>query len=151
MAHVSPATSREIPYVSVNMQISDILELMASSGKKPNEALLDALDVSKESWTIWDGSTPLGMFGVADSYQPNVGIPWLLATNQLSDIGREFLRGSKWYIDYMHRDYEFLTNYVDLRHTTAQRWLEWLGFYKHKVIQHYGVAAIPFIQYVRTK
>lgn len=67
------------------------------------------------------------MFGVAPiTYR--LGCPWLLASNELPLIAREFIPISKQWVNSLQEKYDVLTNYVHSKNTVSKRWLKWLGF-----------------------
>lgn len=151
MAHVRIATPADCLSLSGRLQEDDVLELQAGSGKSPLEALLRSTEKSKAAWAIEHEGVVLGIFGVGNHpFLRGWGVPWLLASDDLEKIGRPFLKGCKVYIDLMNSWYPILTNFVDMRHRSAHRWLLWLGFEPAHLFETFGAEGRPFIQYTRT-
>lgn len=147
---VREAYFSDIPVLAENMRVPDIIELAAASGRSPEQALRHAMIRSTKKWSIVNNNKCVGMFGLtAAPGRPEVGVPWLLSSEEIGEFPIKFLRGTRRYIRMFQNEYPVLTNYVDIRHVEAQRWLEWCGFIKYKIIPEYGVGKVPFIQYVR--
>lgn len=68
------------------------------------------------------------MFGVAPTEDSNFGSPWLLASNLINEVSREFLKRNKAVLTEMSSEYGFLFNYAWSKNVTHLRWLKWLGF-----------------------
>ena len=103
---------------------------------------------TENPFTIIDGSTPAGIFGVAP-IEPGVGAIWLLGTDALVRGKWRFLRQSKKWMNHVSDGYDLLFNYVDERNYLHIRWIAWLGFsfiYRH---EKYGVEQRPFLEFVR--
>lgn len=150
MLHVELTTIADCTELAPNLREADLAEVRASGGLTGLEALLTSQYLSKACWSIKDGYETIGMFGVGTHTKfREIGIPWLLASEQLKLHSRQFLRGCRTYVDLMQSWYPTLSNMVDARNTTACRWLEWCGFHVAQVIPEYGVEKIPFVQYVR--
>ena len=84
------------------------------------------------------------MYGVAElSILSNIGIPWLLGTDEIEQHSKYFLRQNRYYMKEIKKKYSYLVNFVDARNTVAIRWLEWLGFKVHET-QPFGPDDMPF-------
>jgi len=143
---LSNATDAEI--LAPKLRKQDREEVWASHGLTPMAALVTSQTNSSESHTIiaHDGEV-IGMFGVVD--EGAVGIPWLLASDRLPEVAREFLPESLKWVERINQDYLVLTNYVDVRNTAARRWLKWLGFKFVRIVEEYGYGKKPFYEVVR--
>lgn len=75
------------------------------------------------------------------------GIPWLLGTPEIPDHARAFLRASKLWVRQQIKQYDTLENWVDVRHTRAVQWLQWLGF-SLDAPRPFGVEKMPFHHFV---
>jgi len=143
-----PSTANDAEILAPKLRKQDVVEVWASHGLSPLEALVTSYNNSSESHTIIasDGEV-IGMFGVVD--EGVVGIPWLLASDQLPQVAREFLPESRKWVERINQDYLVLTNYVDVRNTVARRWLRWLGFKFIRVVEEFGYGKKPFYEVVR--
>jgi hypothetical protein len=132
-----------------HLRHGDKIEVWASSGMKPLDALLDSLEVSDDDmcWAATLNGLPVAMFG-ANKLQDNVGGIWLLASHGIYTNKMDFWRKSKQYLAIMHERYEFLTNFIDERNLTTMMWLPRLGFRPVQRVEEFGFGKLPFIQYV---
>lgn len=129
MAEIVKATAEHIDPIAENMRQADAIEVWFAGHRTPHEALLDGFNMSVKAWTIIEDGTPIGMFGVSSaSILGNVGIPWLLGTDAMLKIRRQFIRESMSYIDKMLALYPVLTNFVHVGNIASLRWLMWMGF-----------------------
>lgn len=151
MPTVTTAAPADCRVLAKILREQDAAEVLAASGDQPLVALEKALHLSRATWAVRaDDWGLIAMFGVGPHpANPEVGIPWLLASDRLESISRAFLRGCRPYISLMQSWYPTLTNVVDARNDVARRWLEWCGFSPCNWHDQFGVAQIPFIQYVR--
>jgi hypothetical protein len=129
MPFVFEAKPEHIDPVARLMRKADIEEIRAASGKSPKEALEYSLDHSNEAKTIIFNGAPAAMFGVGWVNMLNgIAAPWLLGTDAIDANYRQFLRGSKWWVDQLMTRYDVLTNVIDDRNRTSKQWLRFLGF-----------------------
>ena len=115
---------------------SDRAEVYASHGIIDMEqCLLDSVCISDEAWVWVVDDQPVAAFGVAPgSYLTRQGIPWLLATDEISRHTYAFLKNSKIIVDYWLTKWIVLSNYVDARNECSIKWLKMLGFTVHDPI-----------------
>lgn len=115
--------------LSLPLRQADQDELRAAYGMPPEVVLKESLKLSELTWVIMYEDHIIGIFGVTRhiSY-PDVGIPWLLATDELTKIQYTFAKVSKDVVDAFAAGHPILTNIVDSRHKEAINWLKWLGF-----------------------
>ena len=121
MDHVAPIACR--------MREADRLEVLASSGASPHQALMFSLGKSSVAWTAIVDDQPEVMFGVGDlNVLTATGAPWLLGTDAVERHFRLFLRQSVGWRGKLLDRYSVLRNFVDDRNEVSKRWLTWLGF-----------------------
>jgi len=124
---VREAKLTDIAYLADNIRECDKQEVFAMSGITPEQAFLDGYSHSDTPCVVeWKGKA-IAMFGVSGD-RNKVGIPWMLATNDIKGIRKQFIRGCKPYLEAMHSDYPVLTNYVWAENSLHIAWLKWLGF-----------------------
>lgn len=125
----------------------DYDEVVAATGEDPDKALSHAWANSLYRWSIvWHGEI-IGVFGLSPmSLMGEVGVPWLLGTEQMRDIKYTFARQSLLFIRKMLEFYPVLTNFVDARNTLSIKWLKWLGF-EIQSPKPFGPAGMPFHQF----
>lgn len=148
---VVPAGRVYANQLAPHLRYNDRLEIMASSGMEPLEALIDSIAVSDEDmcWAATLNGLPVAMFGANQLTEDNlVGGIWLLASPAIETNIRDFMRKCKTHLEIMHDRYEYLTNFIDARNLGTMRWLPRLGFRPCQKVEKYGHAGAPFIQYV---
>lgn len=129
MAEVFQADIADIGPIAENMREADVREVWLSSHMSPYEALRRSLEVSELAFTIVHEDQPIGMFGVrCQSLLGKVGIPWLLGTDKIREVRRQFIyEGPRW-IEVLQGDYRVLMNYVHADNAMSLKWLKGLGF-----------------------
>jgi hypothetical protein len=107
--------------------------------------------MSDPCYAVVDGrDEPLALFGVApDLRSREIGLVWMLGSDELSRYPLYVLRNSRAWIDRLHERYPVLWNCVDTRNTTHIRWLRWCGFKLVRLIEQYGVERRPFYEFER--
>lgn len=103
-------------------------ECLAASGDIADMALLLSFRNSTKCWVGLVDNRPFCCFGVAPSGIASLGIPWMLATDELKKAAREVATDSKLYIKKMLDEYSSLENWVDARNLTSIYWLKKCGF-----------------------
>jgi hypothetical protein len=146
---IYPATKEDAISLAPRLRESDIEEMKAAYGIEPQAALLESLEASDPDmcWVAKLGGVAEVMFGVNEIAADTGGI-WMLGSNQIYSNSRDFMRHCRNYRIYMHTRYPYLTNFVDVRHPAALRWMRKLGFEAVQFIPEFGVEKRPFIQYV---
>ena len=130
--------------LAANMCQRDIDECWAASHNTPFEALTQSLAASPNAMMGFYKGRVVCMYGVAEmSILSNVGVPWLLGTDEIEKHSKYFLRQNRHYMKEIKRKYSLLINFVDARNTVAIRWLKWLGFEVFDA-QPFGPDDVPF-------
>lgn len=124
-------TDDDMAYVSEHMRRSDILEIEAISGLSPLEAVRQSVMASDRAYCFTacidgepvciGGCSPLGLLS-------DIGIIWLLGTEQLTRYAKLLTRDCRRGIDAMLDKWPILTNIIDVRSTQTIRWLRLVGF-----------------------
>ena len=145
---VVKASAYDANYLFPKLREHDLRECSAVFDLNETNPLMEALNDSKEAWTILYKDKPIAMFGVADYGGNGWGAPYLLGTEELPKIAFRFLRHCPEYITKMHSHYEILSNFVLAENKIAIRWLKWLGF---KIIEKrkYGRNQELFYSFMR--
>lgn len=148
---IRPAGRVAANQLAPHLRIADVLEIHASSGMAPLEALLESIAVSDEDlcFGAFVDGLPICMFGANQLTEDNVvGGIWLLGSPRINDHPGDFMRRCREYLAIMHERYEYLTNFIDERNLPTMRWLPYLGFRPCQRVADYGYAKVPFVQYV---
>jgi hypothetical protein len=123
-------TPDRVQHIADNLREADIIELAITSPDEPVRKIL-ADSVRNSRWAIVAAVdvVPAIVYGVAPSdHDPNVGIAWMLATDDLLKVRREFLERCRNEVRLMQQKFLVLANEVHRENAVAIRWLEWLGF-----------------------
>lgn len=142
---VIPATVAHAAELALNLRAADREEIAASSGHAPAEAVQYSVEVSINPWAAMDAEGVVALWGVGvGSLAASVGHPWMLGTDRLSvKYRRELLTVAKDHVSRMRRQFTYLVNFVDARHTDSIRWLRWCGFDIYPA-EPFGVSGLPF-------
>ena len=123
---VRDSTIEDCVYLAQNMRQEDIQEVFYAASHGPLESLSASLEMSQQCHTIeWNGRV-VAMFGCA-AVHAGLGIPWMLATDDLKRIQKSFLREAKDYFQAMQDAHGYLTNYVWAENYVHIKWLRWMG------------------------
>jgi hypothetical protein len=130
MWEILKADAAHVDRIAANMRADDRREVWASDRRTPGEALRLSLGMSQMAWTCLVRGEPAFMWGVSrpGSILSVTGVPWLLGTDEIVDVRREFLRQSRGFVDLMQAPFERLENYVHADNRLSRRWLKWCGF-----------------------
>lgn len=149
---IRDATPDDAVALSLVMRQGDVDECWAAAHKKPLQALLDAMNASRDAKVCQYGDEILCMFGSGCSVLiGGVSYPWMLSSEKLIEHRRAFLRVGKAYVELLARDFDVIKNVVDARNTVAVKWLKSLGFEIKDPIP-FGPDRMPFhpFEMVRT-
>lgn len=145
---IVPATKLHALDLARDMRLSDRREVWASNKRTPHRAVMTSLRWSAESWTGMADDRVVCMFGVSiETVLGDTGVPWMLATDELTDHSRAFIRMSRSYVADIRARYPVLVNYVDARNTVAIKWLRALGFAIMSTPRPYGPFRLPFYRF----
>jgi len=147
MAHYRKATEKDVQELSEKMREADAIEVMASNGLTPLEALTQGFELS-ESLAIIHKDELIGMFGVA-KIGDDIGSPWMLGSDKIPEIKKDLLTQALDWVVETNKQYPLLVNYVDARNKVAIRWLKYLGFNFVRKIPYHGTGRVPFYEFVR--
>lgn len=121
---------------------ADREEISHSCGLDPQDALLLSFAVSDRCYTVRLDDELVMIFGVGGE-PGRFGVPWMMASDLLLQVRREFVRECRTVVQAMLDQYQHLENHVWAGNKIHIYWLEWLGF----VIlppQPFGIDGEPF-------
>ncbi|WP_043879573.1 hypothetical protein [Azorhizobium caulinodans] len=126
------ATLADCEAMAPRLREADRQELKAFDGSEPLAALVDSFKASIICRAIDHGGEPIAIYGVAP-YDPEcsdctVGVPWMLATDELKTHATWFLRTCKEELVKIQQPYAVLQNFVDVRNQLHIQWVRWCGF-----------------------
>lgn len=122
-----PATPKDCQELALTMREEDKREIWHFARFSPLDALLSGLLGSSKCWAVeWDGRV-IAMFGVCPQ-DDLVGQPWMLASDELKEIAKPFVRECRTYVEEMFDGFQVLTNHAWSKNDIHIQWLKWLGF-----------------------
>jgi hypothetical protein len=148
--NVRPATLADAHALAPRLRAIDLREIADSSGMTPLAALVEGLNESSTCWAVeGKGGELIGMFGATPTPDPLLGSMWLLGTEGIAERNRvRFLRESGRYVAMLHQSYPVLFNYVAAYNHVHVNWLKWLGCKFIARHDDFGVARVPFYEFV---
>ena len=125
-------TQDHADYIAKHLREVDRIEAWALHRLSPTMAVNGSLFLSEHSYTVLADDEPVLVFGVQpESMVSSTGVVWLLATDNIIKIKKQFVKRCKNVLLDLIQDYDVVYNYVYTKNTTALRWLKWLGFTIH--------------------
>jgi hypothetical protein len=122
---------------------ADVDELTDGPGISPAWGVAYSIAGSRPGYAaLADGKTAV-IFGIGPSLEKGLGVPWLLATEEIERHPVTFYRASKRLFPKVTEGYDRLVNWVDARNTLSLRWLAWLGFETGPPVS-FGVRGLDF-------
>lgn len=109
------------------MREDDKVEIMASGGLQPEQAIRASINRSAEAWAMYAGEDLLIIFGVADG-QNGWAVPWVLSSTHVPRYGKTFWRATRLIFADIRTRYPNMVQMVHARYAAALRWVERLGF-----------------------
>jgi hypothetical protein len=143
------ATLAHADHVAEHMRVADRDEVWAVGKLGPHVSTRVSVRASSAPVAaLWDG-VPVAVFGVVPvNTIDGVGAPWLLGTDLLDKLAREWMTDAPQWIALLADGYSLLRNYVDARNVRSKVWLRRMGF-KLLPPEPYGVAGLAFHQFER--
>jgi len=145
---IRPSKVEDAYVLGNNLRESDQKEIKAGSGRGPLEALVNAFKLSDPDlrWTAFYNDEPIVMWGAARR-NLTTGSIWLLASDDVYRIRKIFLKNCPIYLKTMHERYQYLFNWVDIKHESSLNWLHGLGFSVTGFDPRYGHGKAPFLMF----
>jgi hypothetical protein len=129
IVQIVAATDAHARHLAAHLREADRVELGTRSPAQLRNLLLESVSISRwANVALLDGEVAL-MYGVAPTREnPRWGVPWLLGTDLMSKVRKQFIRTCRSEVELMHAHFTFLYNRVHDQNALAIRWLIWLGF-----------------------
>ena len=125
---VRDAIQTDVDHVAANLRDADLVELRAAGFDDPAGEVRRGWVGSDWTRSVLIDGVPAILYGVAPTGLQGCGSPWMLATDGIRAITRQFLLGSRGEVERMREAYCFLVNQVHRGNALSIRWLRWLGF-----------------------
>jgi len=119
--------AKHIGPVLADFREADRQEVWASGRQTPEEALRTSVEASSQycQTFLWNG-VPVAICGMSSNSV--WGVPWMLATESITEWGKPFIKEGIIVVDEMLKIRRQLTNYIDSRNTKSIKWLQFIGF-----------------------
>jgi hypothetical protein len=148
---IRPASEADCLDLAPRLRLADVMEIQASGGRTPLEALLRSRQVSTVCLVACTDGRPFAMFGVAPTALPEVASIWMLGSDEIAARKLWACRQARRIVESWHDDYPILFNYVDERNTVHIDWLRWLGAVFIKRHSRHGIEQTPFLEFVKIR
>lgn len=151
-AYVIAGRQEHADAVAGRLRYADQQEIYAATGKNPDVMLYQSWITSPHRWSIVRNGEIIGLFGLTPAVlMGDVGVPWLLGTDEMEKIRFTFAKQSIEHVKHMLHLYPTLANYVDVRNVLAIKWLKWLGFTLDAEPRPYGYQQLPFYYFEKRR
>ena len=141
---IRPATHEDCLIVGNNLRDREAQEIWGYDNSLPVEGVTKSFNKSVVKMTILHDDKPIAMFGIM--IEKDIPTLWLMPTNDLEKIGRNFVRNTKEWINKMLEEYPMLTAYVNCMNEESERWMAFVGGkYIRKVFM--GKDSAPFWEF----
>ena len=153
MIRIRPALSTDAIELALKMRKADLQEIQANLGEDPLTVLEHGIAQSRPSYAVVNKADRLfALFGVVpDTVAADVGLVWLLASDELAKYPFFVLRNTGKWIEILQQQYRVLWNHIDARNELHIRWLQWSGFTLVKRIENFGVEQRPFYEFEKVR
>lgn len=139
---IRPATREDCLYLADHLRKEDAEEISHTAGLPPDITVLIGFRTDRETHAVINGGRVVAIIGVGGA--PGViGYPWMLATDELKDIRKSFLKGCRTLLRDILSRFPHLENHVWVKNEAHVQWLRWLGFSFDPPAPH-GIHDEPF-------
>lgn len=126
---ISPALGEDVRHVAHHLRDADFIELALSrADATPFETVLESAAGSDWCEALRVDGRAIVLYGLYPSQMRGSGVPWMVATQDIHRIERDFVRRCRPVVGRMLDAYPYLYNQVHCDNETSIRWLRWLGF-----------------------
>ena len=109
------------------LRVDDMLEIIGLD-HHPWTAVEYSIKASDKAFTATTlDDDVICVFGVTKTHVDTVGCVWMLGTDRVRSIKREFIRNCKEWEAELGADYRCLINVVSTSNKISMRWLKWMG------------------------
>jgi len=152
MPKVRPALLEDAAKLAPRLREADLQEIKANLGEDPLTVLKQGIADSDLCYAAVSEDEPIALFGVVpDTDDRDVGLVWLLGSDELTRHAVFVLRNSRKWVEILQQRYRILWNHIDARNELHIRWLQWSGFTLLRRIEQYGVEQRPFYEFERVR
>ena len=147
---IRPSTHEDCLFVGSNLREREAQELWRYDNSLPVQGVTNSFNKSVVSMTILHEDKPVAMFGIM--ILNDIPTLWLMPTDNLSSIGRNFVRNTSEWIQKMLIDYPTLVAYVHWANDESLKWMEFVGGRQiEKVFMGYDSSAFWKFEFKRNE
>lgn len=128
---VAEVTNEHVTRVAAKMRQMDLREIRGSCGENvlPKNVIKHSCRLSEFTFSVIDKKDKaIAIAGIVVGPDRKIGIPWVLATDELYEYKRELLCMGRDFLRIMEYSCEMLQNHVCTENEKSIRWLKRLGF-----------------------
>ena len=151
MAIVRDATIEDANIIYKNMREIDQIECNMVSGGDGLQSLMNGIENGLLCRTVVYQGRPVSMYGVTPTEKDNMGLVWLLGTDETRKASDILVKKSKEILDEMLDIRPIIFNYVSVLNRTSIKWLKAIGFSFKPDPVIYGVARGKFYLFYKMK
>ena len=148
---IRPSQKGDGVSIGPRLRKADLIEVKAHSTEDPSKLLENTINEHPNTtYTIEVKGLAIAMFGVVP-YQENIGVIWLVGTDEMVKVKIPFLRNCRFWLDALSGLYPVLFNVVSKENKLHITWLKWMGFEFTKEHKEYGLNKEPFIEFIKVR
>lgn len=125
---IQTATLADALWVASRLRRADRVELGLEDQDEIDLVLYRAWECSTWAKAVLVDGIPAIIYGVSPTDRMVEGSVWMLATDRIGLIRREFVAQCRGEVEKMLATYPYIHNNVHAGNREALRWLRWLGF-----------------------
>ena len=149
--YIRKAVKDDASSVGSRLRKEDAIEMQSFHGNAdPVETLEQGIELSTDQcWTIVkNDETPVAIFGVVPAKQGLYAAVWMMGTNDIKRISREFLRNCVDWMDRLHKNHPLIGNVVFAGNKLHIKWLKYMGFNFINKHSKLGTMGLPFYEFI---
>lgn len=140
-------TADDITSIAERMRVADVMEVAASHGHTPLQALEHCIADATNAFTAVIDGVPEGIFGVTHRGGMSAEV-WMLGTDGLVKDPELFRAQTSAILDSWASIFPVMHNFVDDENEVSKRWLKSVGFTLDEP-RPYGAGQLPFRYFYR--
>ena len=119
-------TLRDARKIAAGLRTVDRLEAAALHGLYSDDDIVRVLRATRGGHTLFNNRHAIGAFGIAESPDPQVGLPWLIGTDDMAAGWVVLAREARQVFARLSAPFTVLTNVMLASNTLHRRFIDWL-------------------------
>lgn len=127
---------------------ADLLEMKSfRQVTDPCIYLKEGIKASFQCWTCTDKKgVPIFVFGVVPVIPNLYGAVWLMGTERIHEVKKEFIKDCKNWLPRLHQGFPLIGNFVYAENAIHVKWLKFMGFNFVGKKDNFGLLGLPFYE-----